>query len=88
MDRSKRSRHSNSENNEALVASLPDGTYQSQPVRGVQIEKSGGGKRQLGIPVVVDRMVQQALQVLDPIFDPTFSTPALVSGPDEVSNPL
>jgi RNA-directed DNA polymerase len=74
MDRSKRSRHSNSENNEALVASLPDGTYQSQPVRGVQIEKSGGGKRQLGIPVVVDRMVQQAiLQVLDPIFDPTFS---------------
>jgi RNA-directed DNA polymerase len=76
------------ENNEALVASLPDGTYQSQPVRGVQIEKSGGGKRQLGIPVVVDRMVQQALQVLDPIFDPTFSTPALVSGPDEVSNPL
>jgi RNA-directed DNA polymerase len=62
------------ENNEALVASLLDGTYLSQPVRGVQIEKSGGGKRQLGIPVVVDRMVQQAiLQVLDPIFDPTFS---------------
>ena len=62
------------ENNEALVASLLDGTCQSQPVRGVQIRKSGGGKRQLGIPVVLDRMVQQAiLQVLDPIFDPTFS---------------
>ena len=62
------------ENNEALVASLLDGTCQSQPVRGVQIEKSGGGKRQPGIPVVVDRMVQQAiLQVPDPIFDPTFS---------------
>jgi len=62
------------ENNEALVASLLDGTCQSQPVRGVQIEKSGGGKRRLGIPGVVDRMVQQAiLQVPDPIFDPTFS---------------
>jgi len=62
------------ENNEALVASLLDGTCQSQPVRGVQIEKSGGGKRQPGIPAVVDRMVQQAiLQVPDPIFDPTFS---------------
>ena len=62
------------ENNEALVASLLDGTCQSQPVRGVQIEKSGGGKRQPGIPAVVDRMVQQAiLQVPDPILDPTFS---------------
>jgi RNA-directed DNA polymerase len=62
------------ENNEALVASLLDGTCQSQPVRGVQIEKSGGGKRRPGIPAVVDRMVQQAiLQVPDPIFDPTFS---------------
>ena len=62
------------ENSAALTASLLDGTYLSQPVRGVQIRKSGGGKRQLGIPAVVDRMVQQAiLQVLDPIFDPTFS---------------
>ena len=62
------------ENNEALVASLLDGTCQSQPVRGVQIEKSGGGKHRPGIPAVVDRMVQQAiLQVPDPIFDPTFS---------------
>jgi RNA-directed DNA polymerase len=43
-------------------------------VRGVQLDKPDGGKRQLGIPVVVDRLVQQAiLQVLDPIFDPTFS---------------
>jgi RNA-directed DNA polymerase len=40
----------------------------------VEIPKPGGGKRQLGIPTVVDRLVQQAiLQVLDPLLDPTFS---------------
>jgi RNA-directed DNA polymerase len=62
------------ENSAALTASLLDGTYQPMPVRGVQIPKSGGGKRQLGIPVAVDRLVQQMiLQVLNPIFDPTFS---------------
>jgi RNA-directed DNA polymerase len=57
-----------------LTASMLDGTYQPQPVRGVQIPKPGGGMRQLGIPVVVDRLVQQAmLQVLEGILDPTFS---------------
>lgn len=62
------------ENVAALTASLRDGTYQPRPVRGVQLQKPDGGKRQLGIPVVIDRMVQQAiLQVLEPIFDPTFS---------------
>jgi RNA-directed DNA polymerase len=62
------------ENTVALQTALLDGTYQPQPVRGVQLDKPDGGKRQLGIPVVVDRLVQQAiLQVLDPIFDPTFS---------------
>ena len=59
---------------EELIASLLDGSYRPQPVRGVEIPKPGGGMRQLGIPTVVDRLVQQAiLQVLEPLLDPTFS---------------
>jgi RNA-directed DNA polymerase len=61
-------------NRETLIASLLDGSYQPKPVRGVQIPKPGGGVRQLGIPTVVDRLVQQAIaQTLEPLLDPTFS---------------
>jgi RNA-directed DNA polymerase len=50
------------------------GRYQPQPVLKVEIKKPGGGKRMLGIPTVLDRMIQQALlQVLTPLFEPTFS---------------
>lgn len=61
-------------NRDRLIASLLDGSYQPNTVRGVEIPKPGGGVRQLGIPTVVDRLVQQAiLQILEPILDPTFS---------------
>ena len=54
---------------------LLSGRYQPQPVLGVEIPKPGGhGVRQLGIPTVVDRLIQQALhQALSPLFDPGFS---------------
>lgn len=58
----------------AIRASLVEGTYQPQPVRRATIPKSGGGTRNLGIPVVLDRFVEQALlQVLQAEWDPTFS---------------
>jgi len=53
---------------------LLTGHYQPQPIKGQMIPKRGGGERELGIPTVLDRFIQQALlQVLQPQFDPTFS---------------
>jgi RNA-directed DNA polymerase len=57
-----------------IEKSLLDGSYEPQPVLGVEIPNPGGGTRQLGIPTAMDRLVQQALhQVLTPIFNPGFS---------------
>ncbi|MHB1391184.1 MAG: group II intron reverse transcriptase/maturase [Thermoleophilia bacterium] len=61
-------------NQDQLMESLISGSYRPSPVRRVEIPKPGGGKRQLGIPTVVDRLVQQALlQVLTPVLDSLFS---------------
>lgn len=63
-----------SEHKAELIKSLLDGSYKPQEVRAVVIPKPDGGIRQLGIPTVVDRLVQQAIvQVLEPILDPNFS---------------
>ncbi|MGO4420672.1 reverse transcriptase domain-containing protein [Streptomyces sp. MCAF7] len=58
----------------AVRAELDAGTYRPAPVRQVIIPKPGGGERILGVPRVLDRLIQQAIaQVLVPVFDPGFS---------------
>lgn len=59
---------------ETVEAQLLAGTYRPDAVKRVEIKKSGGGIRKLGVPTVLDRVLQQAaLQILSPIFDPLFS---------------
>ena len=63
------------EHKEEFLEELLAGSYKPESVRGVQIPKPDGSKRQLGIPTVLDRVIQQAiLQILEPIYEPKFST--------------
>jgi len=62
------------ENWKGIKTSLLEGTYSPSPVKRVEIPKDSGGTRNLGIPVVMDRVIQQAIsQILTPVFDPNFS---------------
>ena len=70
-----------------IRAQLLEGTYQPQPVKRVEIPKPDGGIRKLGVPCVVDRLIQQAmLQVLQERWDPTF--PSTVTAFDRGAPPI
>jgi len=75
------------DNGNQLKQSILDGSYKPSPVRRVEIPKPDGKKRPLGIPTVVDRVVQQAIaQVLSPIFEKTFSDNSFGFRPNRSAN--
>jgi group II intron reverse transcriptase/maturase len=62
------------EHREELLEALRNERYKPKAVRRVEIPKPDGGKRMLGVPTVIDRMIQQAIvQVLQPMYEPLFS---------------
>lgn len=62
------------EHGRELVETILAGNYKPSPVKRVEIPKPSGGRRQLGIPTVIDRMIQQAIvQVINPYFEEVFS---------------
>jgi len=62
------------DNRAELLESIRQGKYQPQPVRRKEIPKPDGGVRKLGIPTVIDRLIQQAIaQKLQPIYEPLYS---------------
>jgi len=67
-----------------LRASLLEGSYKPSPVRKVEIPKPQGGKRMLGIPTVVDRLIQQSIaQWMQPLYEPFFSKNSYGFRPDK-----
>lgn len=71
----------------SVKQALVEGRYLPQAVRAVDIPKPSGGMRTLGVPTVVDRLIQQALhQVLQPLFEPTFSVASYAFRPKHTAH--